>query len=154
MDHTQAGWKYSLPVHKLIPSLSPLLSCLPDTPCCSLSLSLPALWMLPNSLVQDAAPGCLLNPWPSMPRRFCRWSQIRSPARWMMSSDVFRGHAVGRTCFSLTWAPANSLCPPQNHQQELTARSFSACIVLQGDPHAGRVNYTNSRRNYIGPPLA
>lgn len=51
-------------------------------------------------------------------------------------------------------SPCKSLCPPQYHQWRLTARSFHACIVLQGDPHAGRVNYSNSHRNYIGPPLA
>lgn len=51
-------------------------------------------------------------------------------------------------------SPCKSSCPPQYHQWGVRARSFHACIVLQGDPNAGRVNYTNSHRNYIGLPLA
>lgn len=72
----------------------------------------------------------------------------------MMSFSFFERSGFGKYPLFSDLSPCKSSCPPQYHQWGVTARSFCACIVLQGDPHAGRVNYTNSRRNYIGPPLA
>ena len=122
-----------LSIHKLILSLFPPLYCLPDSPCCSLSLSSPALWTLLSSVAQDAGPVCLSHGHPSASVLQTKPDMLHSVLE-MMSFLFLRGQAVGSTPSSLTWAPAN-LCAHHNTTIKNSQQGHSVLALSSRELH-------------------